>query len=465
MIVHPRTLEVLRPLGVVDELLARTDRSPWAHIHLGSRVVPVCLGGFALPDTAYPHLTLARQMDVETVLAQALAERGVPIERGVELAGLCQQDGPRAQLRSKAGVEEVDCGFVVGCDGAGSNVRELSGIGWRGGRYRHEVILADIELDGLPPGEAHIVPTRRGLVFVFAMGEQATWRVLATRPTGEASQSVEPILESGDELQLLLAEAGLAVRITKVAWSETVQLQHRLASRYRQGRVFLAGDAAHVHSPAAAQGMNTGIQDAVNLGWKLAFSHSSGDPDRLLDSYELERRPAARQVLALTHLVFWAESGTDPVATFVRGRLAPIGAPLIPLMMSRRRLVAEGVRMLSQLRVAYRGSPLSVEGTPHMRGPLHAGDRMPDRSTACDGRAVRMHELLARPGVHVLLQRDAKSLPVELCGPYVHVHRLSDEPGAGVTAVRPDGYIGFRSDAVTSVEPQLGRWLAGVGAS
>ena len=135
-----------------------------------------------------------------------------------------------------------------------------------------------------------------------------------------------------------------------------MRVQHRLADSYRCGRLFLVGDAAHAHSPAAGQGMNTGIQDAANLGWKLAFAATSTNPDVLLDTYEMERRPIARHVLALTHAVFWAESATDPLAAFLRGTLAPLAAPVIPLLSARRRLLTEAVRLLARLGEDYRSA-------------------------------------------------------------------------------------------------------------
>ena len=469
LVVHPRTLEVLRPLGVTDALLAKGDTSPMAHLHLGAHVVRVRLDEVALRDTAFPHLTLLRQADVEAALSQALAARGVPVERGTELVGLRDwaggTDSSLVSLRSPAGVEETVCGFVAGCDGAASRVRALSGVGWRGGPYSQEVVLADVELDGdLDLGVAHVVAARGGLLFVFPVGERATWRLLATRPVaGGPSEVGQPRpAVPGEELQGLLDDAGLEARIFDVGWSARVQVQHRLAAQYRSGRLFLAGDAAHTHSPAAAQGMNTGIQDATNLGWKLAFAGSPLDPAGLLDSYEEERRPVARRVLALTHLVFWAEASTDPLASFLRGVLVPLGAPLLPFLLGRRRLLAEGVRVLSQLRLGYRGSRLSVEGTPRLGSRPRAGDRLPDALVTCEGRRLRLHELLARPGVHVLLQRDAREPGAGAAVRRLLVHRLTSAPGSGLVAVRPDGYVGFRCGTVDDV--QLGSWLAQIAA-
>ena len=468
LILHSRTLEVLRPLRVVDSLLDRADTAPRIRLHLGAKVIPVSLDEVALPDTPFPHLTFLRQMDVEETLGNALAGRGVLVERGTELVGFRAGDrtvNPAVTLRSPAGIEETTCGAVVGCDGADSTVRRLAGIGWPGAAYRQEVVLADVELDGdLAPGVAHVVAGRRGLVFAFSLGECATWRLLATRPTrGRVvpSELADAPVPAG-ELQRLLDDAGLAARITEVAWSSRVPMQHRIADRYRRGPMFLAGDAAHVHSPAGGQGMNTGIQDAVNLGWKLAFAPVSSSSDALLGSYEDERRPVARQVMSLTNLAFWAESSTDPLASFARGVLAPLGAPVLPILLGRRALVAQGVRVLSHLNLGYRGGPLSVEGTPPPRGGPRAGDRLPDSTVSCGGRETRLHELTARPGVHLLLQRDAQQPGPRARSPYTHIHALTSVPGKGVIAVRPDGYIGFRCGMVD--DEQLAGWLARIGA-
>jgi 2-polyprenyl-6-methoxyphenol hydroxylase-like FAD-dependent oxidoreductase len=184
LIMHARTLEVLRPLAVTRALLARADTAPAADLHLGRRVVRVRLADLALPDTAFPHLTLIRQMDVETVLAGALADRGVEVERGTELLQVREgPEGARAVLRSQAKAEEALFGFVAGCDGPASTVRAQAGIGWPGRAYAVEVVLADAELDAnLTGGAAHIMAGRRGLLFAFRLGERATWRLLATRP-------------------------------------------------------------------------------------------------------------------------------------------------------------------------------------------------------------------------------------------------------------------------------------------
>jgi 2-polyprenyl-6-methoxyphenol hydroxylase-like FAD-dependent oxidoreductase len=467
LILHSRTLEVLRPLGITQALLARADIAPTADLHLGRRIIRVTLADLALPDTAFPHLSLIRQLDVETVLARALTDRGIEVERGTEL--VAAHDGPegvRAVLRSGERSAEASFGFVVGCDGPASIVRSQAGVGWPGRPYPVEIVLADVELtDDLADDSTHIVAGRNGLVFVFRLGEQAAWRLLATRPAAAGQipfgQFGPPVPAA--ELQALLDGASLGTRITDVAWSARVRLQRRVADRFRRGRLFLAGDAAHAYSPATGQGMNAAIQDAANLGWKLAFAASRPGSAALLDSYDRERRPVAREVLGMTNLVFWGEAATGRLPALLRGRLAPIAAPLIPALMRRQRLIAQGMRVLSQLAVSYRHSPLSVEGVPRPGGGPRAGDRLPDMTVASAGRSIRLHELLAQPGVHVLLDRDTAPLGPLPPGPLVHVHRLTSVPGRGLTAVRPDGYIGFRCQ--TSDASQLGAWLSLVRAA
>jgi hypothetical protein len=159
----------------------------------------------------------------------------------------------------------------------------------------------------------------------------------------------------------------------------------------------------------------------------------------------------------MTHLAFWAEASTGHLPALLRGKVAPLAAPAVPTLMGRRRLVAGGIRVLSQLRVSYRGSPLSVEGTPHPGSGPHAGDRLPDKTVSSGGRSIRLHDLLAKPGVHVLLDCDAGQPGTLPQGPLIHVHRLSGAPVGGLVAVRPDGYIGFRCQAAGA--NQLASWL------
>jgi 2-polyprenyl-6-methoxyphenol hydroxylase-like FAD-dependent oxidoreductase/nucleotide-binding universal stress UspA family protein len=470
LIVHPRTLEALRPLGVADTLVERGDPSPTARLHLAGGVVDARLDGLDLPDTAFPHLLLIRQADVEAVLSDALTSHGVEIERGHEV--VCVEpsvDGVQVLVRAAGGESRIESRYVVGCDGPDSIVRSAAGIDWRGAPHRQEVVLADVELAGdLGPGAVHAVPAPGGLVFLFSPGEHATWRLLATR-TSPAGRGGLPFGQPGpavpqDELQAVLDGSGLAVTVTDVAWSAQVPLQHRLARHYRAGRLFIAGDAAHAQSPAGGLGMNHGIHDATNLGWKLALAVRSGRADvdlrPLLDSYEAERRPMARRMVAMNRAIFWAEAGTDVVASLLRRAVRAAGARPLPAILRQRRLVAVGASTVSQLRAPYRRSPISADEP--RGGPLPPpGSRLADAPITTDAGRGRLHALLASPTTGVLLQRDAAA-PEAPIGEHVRVHRLLDRPGAGILAVRPDGYVGFRS--ATGDHAALLGWLDRIGA-
>ena len=230
LILHARTLEVLRPLGVTEALLARAQTAPAVDLRLGRRVRRISLGDLELPDTAFPHVSLVRQMDVEEVLTQALAGRGVEVERGVELVGV-RDDGAnvraalRAALRSAAVTREGCFDFVAGCDGPASTVRAQAGIGWPGRPYAAEIVLADAEHD-LASDAAHVAVGRHGVLFAFPLGERASWRLLATRPTGPEQLpfgSPGPPVLMG-ELQELIDQAGLGVRLSHLAWSARVRV-------------------------------------------------------------------------------------------------------------------------------------------------------------------------------------------------------------------------------------------------
>ena len=454
LIVHPRTLEALRPLGVTEALLARAIRSPVVSVHMGSSEVEIALDALEFSGSPFRHPVLLRQSDLEAVLTEALVARGVPVEYGVELTDLAVQGGAVRALLNRDGLLTVAYSrYLAGADGANSTVRSRLGIDWPDRSYRQEVVLADLELAGRAPADrADVVLRREGLLFLFPLGEMATWRLLATRELTDPSLPVSTFgtgLERR-ELDLLLSGTDFAGAIARVGWSSRIRLPHRIASRFRTGRAFLVGDAAHAHSPAGGQGMNTGIQDGLNLGWKLAFAAAADARQRsvepLLTSYELERRPTARRVLQLTGLLFWGEAGVGRVPAFLRTRLAPAVTPAVPWLLRHRRLGEAAVWLLGQFWVRYRRSPLAAGRSSRCIGGLRPGDRLPDQPVSTPDQQVRLHQLTAAPGFHVLLSRDAP-WPDGLDVLPVSVHRITSWRGTGVQVIRPDGYVGLRSSA------------------
>ncbi|WP_346533719.1 FAD-dependent monooxygenase [Micromonospora sp. DPT] len=483
--IQPRTLEVLAGSGVTDELLAGGNPAVRLCLHAHGRVRAVPLFDLGLGDTAYPHLLFLSQAETERILAEHLAAAGLGVERGVELVGMNQTgDGVAATLRHADGREEpVSARYVVGCDGAHSTVRHLAGIGFEGGAYPQTFVLADLEADGVAGGAAHAFVSGQGPLFLFPLQHPASWRLLLMRPRADAPPPEAPV--TLDEVQALAdTYTGATVRLHDPVWMTNFRLHHRAATRYRAGRVFLAGDAAHIHSPAGAQGMNTGIQDAVNLGWKLAHALRGGADPSLLDTYDAERAPVGRMVLRFTDRAFTAATSTNPVVRFVRGRLAPA---LIPAVLAPRFVRATAFRTVSQLGIAYRRSPLSTDGPrPPRKGP-RAGDRLPDAPVSgADGGTL--HRLTAAPRWHLLLCGPAPAwstgATAGLAQRYpgrLTVHRLteSDTTGGAVAAaralrqlglapgasaaylVRPDGHVGYRSGGteLAGLTAYLDRWL------
>jgi 2-polyprenyl-6-methoxyphenol hydroxylase-like FAD-dependent oxidoreductase len=320
-------------------------------------------------------------------------------------------------LRSHAdGAEErVHTRFLVGCDGAHSAIRKAAGIPFEGDAYLQSFVLGDMEVDGpLQPDTLHAFPDAGGVAMFFPLGAPSTWRVIASSIAdgkggshGRGRQPDESITKRDLSLaqlqEIVDVSTGGSLRLTEPAWLARFRLHHRQAKHYRNGPVFLAGDAAHVHSPVGAQGMNTGIQDAWNLGWKVALVTAGAANASLLDSYEAERWPVGRVLLRYTDRafsLFLRSMSASRFATLMRRRVVP---HIVPSMLRSTRVRESAVHFISELGVRYRGSFAVEEGVPRLRqGPM-AGDRLPDLKVMRDGEPVFLHHALARPHLHLLL--------------------------------------------------------------
>ena len=478
IVVHPRTLEVLAPLGLADELIERGDPSARVLLHAGRRTAQVRLSHPGVGDTPYPFLLAIPQVTVEQVLEERLLRMGVEVEHGVEIVALAQgPDSVEFELHGPGGRHERgESAYLVGCDGADSTVRRLAAIPFPCRAYRPTVLLADLDVEDsgdLAHGIFHGYIGAGGVLFLFPSpgspsSDTAPWRLLVVSPnrtpaTRAALQDAADRITNG------------ALRLGDPVWSSAVHLCRGQAGRYRDGRVLLAGDAAHVHSPAGAQGMNTGLQDAGNLGWKLAVAAAAttgGCCEALLDSYQAERWPVARRVRQLTDLAFLGEAADATALRWLRRHVAP---PMLPLVHGRA-VPQWAFRLAGGLSVHYRHSPVVEEGTPPLRGGVPAGDRLPDLPIGHDR---RLHELLRQPGFHLLLLGHAADANPDT-GPDaadelrrvaaipLHIHRLADPPvglpvpaAGGVYLVRPDGYVGYRSTAagLDGVRRHLARTL------
>ncbi|WP_290059402.1 FAD-dependent oxidoreductase [Amycolatopsis solani] len=430
--VQPRTLEVFDDLGVVDRVLA--------HGRLAMPIRSTAPGGDVTlsgagplpehPGIPYPAGLITPEWRVEEALRLRLGELGGEVEFGTALETFEQSaDGVTAVLVKDGGTETVTARWLAGCDGGHSVVRKRAGIPFEG-ETREEVrmLVADVRVDGLDRDAWHMWGHAEGLVTLCPLPSTDLFQYQASLAPGQ-----DPGLGLANLQAVLERRSGRTdVRVHEPEWSSLWRANVRLAARYREGRVFLAGDAAHIHSPAGGQGMNTGIHDAHNLGWKLAM----GASPVLLDSYEAERRPVAADVLALSdaRLAEAAERKSIPIRRDAR---------------------------TAQLAVTYRGSVLARDDRGETAG-LRAGDRAPDAAGLSTVDGDRRLFDLTRGGRFTVLDFGTAAVPA---GP--RTFRVVARPGgageiadtAGQLAaaygatertlvlIRPDGYVGLISDA------------------
>lgn len=460
---HARGSEVLRRLGALGDLPAASVRAMQITTYLGDR--PVMRLRFGDPGlrTAAPPMVIS-QAKVEAELRRRLAGLGVTPEWNTRLVG-ARQDADGVTVALGAG-ETARVAWLVGCDGTGSATREAAGIGYPGVRLSETFLLADLILDwdlDRTGTSGWIHPD--GMLGAMPMpdpdGGDRCWRLIAYDPEHGAHASEDEILERFR--RILPERTGIRdVRVERAVWLSRFTVHRRLADSYRNGRILLAGDAAHAHAPFGGQGMLTGLGDAENLAWKLALVVQGRAADRLLDTYEAERRPLASDVLRGTSAVTRINIARGRFGRFVRDRIL---VRLLDLPAIQRRTTYTA----SQLWVSYRRGPLGSTRGPKPR----PGDRIDDRECRRpDGAPTRLHDelggrwaLLVPPGRGhdaVPSSRDhGVTPPVDRC-----VRELLGEAATTLERtdgrdeawlVRPDGHLAWRGASGPSGAADLRR--------
>ncbi|MEV0822474.1 FAD-dependent monooxygenase [Nonomuraea rubra] len=404
---HARALELLDARGMGDELVARGNPLRTVYPAYASRV------DFGRLDTRYPMLLIVPQNGTEKILRQRVADLGVEIRRNANVVGLTQ-DAESVRLGLEDGTE-LDTRYVIGADGAHSTVRDLVDVGFAGATYSLPMLLADVRIPASEPPPITQVGTE-GVVVTLPFGD-GWFRVGAWLRTEQKDADFARIREAFRQI------ARTDYDMSEPRWFSRFAAERRQARRYRSGRVFLIGDAAHVNSPIGGQGMNTGIQDAFNLGWKLAADLHGWAPPWLLDTYHAERHPVGSAVLAMAdHLTRMVLSGSRLRLEINRR----VMAALLHTGAGRRRILGR----LSGLEFAYPPDGPDVH-------PL-TGRRAADGPTE----AGRLYEVL-RAGTFVLLSDQ------EVPAPYRDRVRPA-RPLAGTrpeaTLIRPDGYVAWAGD-------------------
>jgi 2-polyprenyl-6-methoxyphenol hydroxylase-like FAD-dependent oxidoreductase len=389
--------------------------------------------------TPYAFALVFPQDAHERLLIEQLGALGVRVERKTELLRFTQHDaGVTATLRRPDGSEEVcDAAYLAGCDGASSTVRGQLGIGFPGGTYTGLFYVADVEGTGeAVNGDLNVDIEDADFILLFALKGRGHVRLVGTVRDLPGSDHGELSFEDvrGKAIE------HLRLNVEKVNWFSTYRVHHRVALSFRDGRAFLVGDAAHVHSPVGGQGMNTGIGDAVNLAWKIAAVLKEGASVTLLDTYEPERIAFARRLVATTDRGFTIVTSRTGFAAVVRTRIVPLVVPLLFRLGAMRRLL---FRTVSQTQVNYRDSSLSAGAA----GRVHGGDRLPwvelgsgeDNFAPLTSLKWQVHVYgEAANGV-----REACAelrLPLHIFGWQQGMRRVGLQRGA-LYLVRPDGYV------------------------
>jgi 2-polyprenyl-6-methoxyphenol hydroxylase-like FAD-dependent oxidoreductase len=368
--VHARTLELYRQLDLADFVLAHGHSVPAVCFWIkGDRRARVSFEEVGADLTPYSFLQIFPQDEHERLLIARLEEMGVSVERRTELLGY-DDDGARiaARLRASDGRDEhCEAAYIAGCDGAHSVVRQTMGIGYPGATYRQVFYVADVEASGPAiDGELHADLDEADFLAVFPLAGKGRARLIGTVRDQRADRA--DTLKFEDVSRRIIDN--LKVRIEKVNWFSTYHVHHRVADHFRNGRAFLLGDSAHIHSPAGGQGMNTGIGDAINLAWKLKAVLAGVAPDKLLDSYEVERIAFARRLVKTTDRVFSLATTEGRLADLIRMRIVPLVIPAVAKLDAWREWL---FRTVSQVMLNYRRGPLS-EG---QAGDVQGGDRLP----------------------------------------------------------------------------------------
>ncbi|MGE7367666.1 FAD-dependent monooxygenase [Neorhizobium sp. NPDC001467] len=448
--VHARTLELYDQLGLAEAVIAKGHRVDGVNLWVGgSRKARAGFGDIGKDLTPYPFLHIYPQNQHEELLIARLEAEGVRIEWNTTFIEHKETaEGISARLVLADGGEVLcDAAFLAGCDGASSSVRKSLGIGFPGDTYQQTFYVADVEASGPPMnGELNIALDQAEFLAVFPLDEGRRARLIGTveeEATRVGTRHFEALKDR--------AVSDLAIEVTAINWFSTYRVHHRVADRFREGRTFLLGDAAHIHSPAGGQGMNTGIGDAINLAWKLKAVldggvHDAAAANRLLNTFEEERLAFARSLVRTTDQAFSLATADGGLAQFVRKRLVPLLMPMAVQIEPLREFV---FRTLSQLMIHYRGDYLSRGEA----GDVHGGDRLPWFDLG-DGRSNHdgFRDLCWQVHVYGYAGSDVEEWCRE-SGLPLHVfpwQSAFEEAGIGRDAaylIRPDSYVASAAHA------------------
>jgi len=455
--VQARTLEIYEQIGLAEDLIAKGAIAEKARMVVGGEVRgEVEFDEIGKGLSPYPFVLLVEQGKHEKILYDFSKAHGKEVLWSAELESFTQDaSGVKANIKNATGeTETIEAKFLVGCDGAKSPVRHALGLKFAGSTFERMFYVADVEIDWDFSHDALMVfLMKNNLLAFFPMIGEKHWRIVGTFPEEFEKDEGEVLYEEIEEQ--IKKDAELDLDITNVNWFSTYKVHTRHVNKFSSGRCFLAGDAAHIHTPAGAQGMNTGIQDGYNLAWKLAMVLKEKASDKILETYNEERLENAENLLKTTDRFFNLVASPEPVLSYLRMHVFPFIAGAAFSIDAVKKFVFPRI---SQIAINYRHSSLSVNEEDFS---VEAGDRMPYFSVGGASIYDRLHE----PKFHLLTFFDGQNKPRDLqaelveYADFVDFHTLPLYPGIAEifgsnesfnVLLRPDNYIGFISEEVSA---------------
>ncbi len=447
IVVHARTLEFYRQLGIADEVVAQGFNFPNANLWVNHRLkaqIPIGILGQGI--SPYPYVLVFPQDQQEELLIKHLKKLGVEVERETELLSFQINDQKiEAKIRNANGeIEDCQAEYLAGCDGAHSLVREKIGMKFEGATYADLYYVADVVGSGPAlNGELHASLDQAEFLAIFPMKDKGHARLIGVLRDMDKKKTIE----WKDVNPRLLKEMDIEVK--DVRWFSTYHVHHRVAPHFQKGPVFLLGDAGHIHSPVGGQGMNTGIGDAVNLAWKLGEVLKGKASPKILESYEVERIAFARRLVRTTDQAFQFISSRGAWARFVRTQITP---RILPLIMRFRFVKKFLFRTISQTGITYRHSPISQGRACR----IESGDRLPWIKSVDNFAALRT--LSWQIHIYETEKKNFESSEIP-----VLQYQWNDEMDkkgllkGKIYLIRPDGYIGLIANEHNEIKNYLKR--------
>lgn len=466
--VQARSLEIYRQMGLIDRVLENGKKAGGIDLTIdGKEVAKLSLRNLGEGQTAFPFVHLYQQSKNERLLLDFLTQHCCPVHWETDLIAVNQNSGAvEVTLQYNDQLTTLTCDWLTGADGAHSSVRKHLQIPFNGETYGHGFYLADVELDNknLENDKVQLFLGKKGFSGFFPMPEENRFRIMGNLPDGFKGKTD---WKAADLVPSLAEITGLDVKIVNDYWTTTYRLHHRMAARFREGRCFLVGDAAHIHSPVGGQGMNTGLQDAYNLGWKLAGVINIQLNEKILDSYASERMPVAKRLLGTTDRLFTTIMSRNWLFVLVKRWVMPT---VINFAWGKKNFREVFFKLVSQIGIGYRNSGLNLHLS--QTATIKAGDRLPYLKVFDEKKQEETDLQLwcSKPGFTFIVLGKLTELDLFTLAKWItqsyqgmlnffylppspknqHVFDVFEvkENQAKAIIVRPDMYIGFMNDAI-----------------